>query len=183
MDLSFCLGSLVVCGDPSSPCQVGGSPAYVLHFNNKTYPVVLGRSGVSVCRSEGDGSTPAGLFRLRRVFYNPERVAAPPSGLPVVPLHREDGWCDEPGHPQYNRLIKIPFSGSHETLWREDSLYDLVVEVGYNDDPIVPGMGSAIFIHLRPEKGNTEGCLALKKEDLLEIIPHLTPHSTLDIRP
>ena len=183
MGPSLCLGALVVCGDPSSPGQPGESPAYVLHFNNKTYPVALGRSGMSASRSEGDGTTPVGVFPLRRVFYNPERVRAPTSGLPVVSIHREDGWCDEPQHLHYNRLIKMPFSGSYETLWRDDSLYDLIIEVGYNDDPVIPGKGSAIFIHLRPEKGTTEGCLALKKEDLLEIIPHLTPRSTLEIRP
>jgi L,D-peptidoglycan transpeptidase YkuD (ErfK/YbiS/YcfS/YnhG family) len=172
---------IIVCKSIQS-LQEGAQPSYVLHFNNHTYSIILGRSGVSAQRTEGDGTTPAGTFPLRRVFYNPERMSAPVSGLPVVSISRDDGWCDDAVSPQYNQLVKLPFPYSHEVLWREDSLYDVLIEVGYNDDPALPGKGSAIFIHVMPEVGFTEGCISLKKEDLLDIITHLTPQSTIEIQ-
>ena len=163
--------------------QAGHQPSpYILHFNNHTYAIALGRSGVSAQRAEGDGSTPVGRFPLRRVFYNPERMGAPVSGLPVVAISRKDGWCDDAKSPQYNQLIKLPSPDSHEVLWREDALYDVLIEVGYNDDPAIPGKGSAIFIHVMPESGYTEGCISLRKEDLLAIISGLTPDSTIEIQ-
>ena len=60
---------------------------------------------------------------------------------------------------------------SFERLWREDALYDLIVPLGYNDDPIIPGKGSAIFLHVATaDYASTEGCVALRKEDLLSVL-------------
>jgi L,D-peptidoglycan transpeptidase YkuD (ErfK/YbiS/YcfS/YnhG family) len=88
--------------------------------------------------------------------------------LPVTAINPDDGWCDAPGDPQYNTLVRLPFAGSHERMWRADRLYDLVLVIGYNDDPVVPGKGSAMFLHLaRPDFGPTEGCVALTLGDAL----------------
>jgi L,D-peptidoglycan transpeptidase YkuD (ErfK/YbiS/YcfS/YnhG family) len=89
----------------------------------------------------------------------------------VRALDADDGWCDDPEHPLYNRPVKAPFAARHETLWRGDGLYDVVVEIGFNDDPVEPGRGSAIFLHrARPDYGPTEGCVALALEDLLALL-------------
>lgn len=146
----------------------------------RTYPVSLGRAGMVLDKREGDGGTPVGRWPLRFVLYRADRLAPPPGPLPVRAIRPEDGWCDAPADPAYNRLIAKPFAASHEDLWRDDHLYDLVVVVGHNDDPPVPGLGSAIFIHLRrDDHGPTAGCVALARDDLLDLLGRLTADSRL----
>ena len=144
----------------------------------------LGRSGVvgKGQKREGDGASPAGTWPMRRVFYRPDRVERPQTALPCVPLHVRDGWCDAPDHPLYNRPVTLPFPARHEELWREDHVYDLIVELGYNDDPVVPGFGSAIFLHLaRNDYRGTEGCIALAKEHMLAVLSLSGPGTLLEI--
>jgi L,D-peptidoglycan transpeptidase YkuD (ErfK/YbiS/YcfS/YnhG family) len=151
----------------------------------QTYRCALGRSGIRIDKREGDGATPAGGFALRRVLYRPDRLAsAPSSGLPVGPISPDDGWCDDPASPLYNRQVKLPFAPSHEELWRGDGLYDLIVVVGYNDDPVTPGLGSAIFLHIAREGyAPTAGCLAFSRRDLLEIVGKLEAGARVVIQP
>ncbi|MDP9195845.1 MAG: L,D-transpeptidase family protein [Pseudomonadota bacterium] len=146
---------------------------------------VLGRSGVRMDKREGDGATPVGLFPLRRVLYRPDRLPPPVTqGLPVQALKPEDSWCDDPAHPLYNQPVRLPFSASHESLWREDHVYDVIVVLGHNDDPIVPGAGSAIFMHLvRPDRTPTAGCVALALDDLLALLSRCGFHDRLKILP
>jgi len=154
----------------------------ILRFEDGEYPCALGRGGVQGAKREGDGATPVGTFFLRQVFYRPDRLPQPASGLPVSALTRDDGWCDDPGHSDYNRLVKLPFEASHENMWREDNLYDVVVVVGHNDDPPEPGRGSAIFIHCAAaDYAPTLGCVALARETLLGLLPRLTPDLALHI--
>ena len=92
------------------------------------------------------------------------------------------GWCDDPAHPDYNRQVVLPFAASHEELWREDQIYDLVVVLGYNDDPVIPGKGSAIFLHLaREDFSPTEGCVACARTDLLDLLRTAKPGDALRI--
>lgn len=131
----------------------------------------LGRNGVSATKSEGDGATPAGSFAMRFLLYRPDREALPQTALPSRAIARDDGWCDAPGDPAYNRLIRLPYPASAETLWRDDPLYDLIVPLGYNDMPVVPGKGSAIFLHLAaPNFAPTAGCVALMRDDMLAVL-------------
>ena len=100
--------------------------------------------------------------------------------MPVEAIRPEDGWCDDPQHADYNRLVARPFAASHEAMWRDDNLYDLVVVVGHNDDPPAAGAGSAIFLHLaRADWGPTAGCVAFTREDFLEILGTITAKSQL----
>ena len=139
-------------------------------------PVLARRRGAGGLRArrgaadkrEGDGASPAGTFPLVRAFYRPDRLAPPPTGLPLAPLRPNDGWVDDPADPQYNRLVALPYPAHHEEMWRADGLYDLVVVIGYNTDPPVPGRGSAIFLHVaRPDLAPTEGCIAVAREVLV----------------
>ena len=145
----------------------------------------LGRSGVIAAelKREGDGASPAGLWPMRRLLYRPDRVNLPKTALPVEALKREDGWCDDPADPRYNRPVSLPYPASAERMWREDGLYDLVVVLGHNDDPVRPFMGSAIFLHLaRPDYGPTEGCVALARPDLEALLALTRPGDALEIR-
>lgn len=171
------LSLAVPLSSPAGAADLVVSPEGWAQQDGQRYACVLGRSGVFRDKREGDGATPAGDWPVRRVWHRPDRQPAPPTaGLPIRAIAPDDGWCDEPGHPEYNRSVKLPFPASHEKMWREDHLYDLVVELGYNDDPVVPGRGSAIFLHLaRPDRGPTAGCVAFAPEDLLAILRRLGP--------
>lgn len=160
------------------------SPDGHANLGRRGFRCAVGRGGVRRFKLEGDGATPAGDFPLRRLFYRPDRIREPETGLPRVTLTPADGWCDDPTDPYYNRPVKRPFWKGHEVMWRGDHLYDLVVDVGYNDDPPVPGRGSAIFLHLaRPDYSPTEGCVAFSRGDFLWILSRLTPQSRLIVKP
>lgn len=149
-------------------------------LGEQRYRCVLGSGGIVTDKREGDGGTPVGTWPLRRLLYRPDREEAPACILPVETIGPQDGWCDDPAHADYNRPVMLPFDASHEEMWRDDHLYDLVVVVGHNDDPPVPGAGSAIFLHLaRPDWGPTAGCVAFTREDFLEILGTITADSRL----
>lgn len=144
----------------------------------------LGRGGIlpAAEKREGDGASPAGVWPLRRVLFRPDRGPAPKTALPAIPIASDDGWCDAPGDPAYNRPVRRPYPASAEHLWREDGLYDLVVVLGHNDDPPVPGMGSAIFLHVAaPDYSPTEGCVALSRPDLETLLATAKPGDALEI--
>jgi L,D-peptidoglycan transpeptidase YkuD (ErfK/YbiS/YcfS/YnhG family) len=91
--------------------------------------------------------------------------------VPVQALGRDDGWCDDPAYPDYNRPVRLPISASAEALWREDAVYDIIAVLGWNDDPVQPGRGSAIFLHVaQPDYAPTEGCVALAPDDLRRVL-------------
>lgn len=159
--------------------------AGVLSFGGLQFRCALGKGGVrpEAEKREGDGATPLGRYPLRRVFYRADRLAAPQTGLPRQALTPQDGWCDDPLDPAYNRLVTLPYAASHEKLWREDPVYDVIVVLGHNDDPPVPGLGSAIFLHVaRPDYSGTEGCVALALPDLLALLAVLRPATQIEMR-
>ena len=161
------------------PRATSATTAY-LQLGDKFFPCALGRGGKRRAKLEGDGTTPVGTWPLRRVLYRPDRLSRPRSGLPVHALRSEWGWCDDPVHERYNTLIKLPFSASHENLWRSDGLYDLVITIGYNDEPIKRGKGSAIFLHVAaPQYEPTQGCIALALPHLQIVVSALKPSTTL----
>ena len=161
-----------------------GNPARgELIFGSKRYPCALGKDGMTHAKIEGDHKTPAGEFPLRSVFYRFDKLNAPLyTEVPMMALLEEDGWCDDPRDKLYNKPVMLPYHASTESLWRDDDIYDVIVVLGHNDDPAKAGKGSAIFLHVANDdfKG-TEGCIALKKEDLLEILPILKSDTTLKI--
>lgn len=153
-----------------------------LECGGRVFRCAVGRGGVSPSKREGDGATPAGRFPVRRLFYRPDRLEEPATALPRMALSPADGWCDDPEHPDYNRLVRLPHPARCEHLWRDDGLYDLFVELGYNDDPPVPGLGSAIFLHVARESyAPTEGCVALAISDLSWVVGRLSPAAVLTI--
>ena len=142
-----------------------------LIWRGQSLRAVLGEAGVKVHKVEGDSATPAGLLPLRRVLYRADRVPPPRCVVPVEPLAASDGWCDDPFHRDYNRMIRLPHDGRHEDLWRRDPVYDVIGVLGWNDQPVVKGLGSAIFLHVaRPDGAPTEGCVALPLPDLVRLL-------------
>ncbi|MEZ5690691.1 MAG: L,D-transpeptidase family protein [Rickettsiales bacterium] len=154
-----------------------------MFFNGKTYRCAIGKNGFSKNKQEGDNRTPLGVFPLCELWYRADKISAPTTHLPLKIITQNDGWCDDVNSPDYNNHVKLPFEFSHEKLWREDDVYDLIIPLGYNDSPIVRGKGSAIFVHIaKPDYSGTEGCVALAKEDLLEILPYLSTKTCIEIR-
>jgi len=142
-----------------------------------------GKAGVTTGKREGDHASPAGTFPLLRAFYRPDRLAVPRTALPLAVLKTQDGWCDDSADPRYNTLVTLPYPASHEELWRADGLYDVIVVIGYNTGPVVPGKGSAIFLHCAsPDFAGTEGCIAVAREALVPLLGLLGPRSTITIK-
>lgn len=142
-----------------------------LTFGTLTVPCALGRSGRRSRKREGDGASPRGSFRLVQVLYRPDRVRRPATGLAVRPIKPWDGWCDAPGDRNYNRAVRLPYRASHERMWRDDRLYDLVVVLDHNTRPRMRGAGSAIFMHVaRSNYAPTEGCIAVSPGDLRRVL-------------
>jgi L,D-peptidoglycan transpeptidase YkuD (ErfK/YbiS/YcfS/YnhG family) len=153
-----------------------------LTWRGRSVQCALGRGGIGLKKTEGDGQTPVGCFALREIFYRADRVPTPQSALSARAIAPQDGWCDDPSHPDYNQHVLLPHPARHERLWRDDALYDLLVVLGYNDAPVVPGAGSAIFLHVaRPDFAPTEGCVALAPDVLTDLLAACGPGDRLCI--
>ena len=152
-----------------------GETRGMARLDDRAFPCALGRAGLIADKREGDGGTPIGRFPFRTLLYRADRVPHIETRLPARHIERADGWCDDPASPEYNRLIRLPHAARHEELWLADHLYDLVVVIGHNDNPVVPGAGSAVFVHLaRDDWAPTAGCIAFRREDLLAILAQVT---------
>ena len=161
-----------------------GETRGLARLSDRTFDCALGRAGPRADKREGDGGTPIGRFPFRRLLYRADRVARIETRLPARHIARDDGWCDDPASPDYNKPVRLPHPAHHEEMWLESPLYDLVVVIGHNDDPVVPGVGSAVFLHVaRDDWGPTAGCIAFKREDLLTVLAHVTTANAIDIRP
>jgi len=154
-----------------------------LSFAGRQVRCALGRSGVIAAerKREGDGASPLGVWPILRVLYRADRGPAPTTRLLVSAILEDDGWCDAPGDPAYNRPVRLPYPASCERMWREDEVYDIVCVLGHNDPPRA-GFGSAIFLHCaRPDYRPTEGCIALARADLEALLVLAGPGASIEI--
>jgi L,D-peptidoglycan transpeptidase YkuD (ErfK/YbiS/YcfS/YnhG family) len=161
----------------SKNCKIG-----LLTIEDQTFKCALGRCGISERKVEGDGCTPSGVYILRKVMFRADRYAKINTGLVTHSIQKQQGWCNAPNDTRYNCLVSLPHIASAEKLWRRDRLYDIVVVIGYNDKPVICGLGSAIFLHIK--KGDfrpTEGCIALKAADLLKVLSMWTSRTKIRI--
>jgi L,D-peptidoglycan transpeptidase YkuD (ErfK/YbiS/YcfS/YnhG family) len=142
-----------------------------LRYGNLQFPAALGRGGIRAGKREGDGATPRGFWRAVGVYFRPDRWQRPRTSLPIEPLTRDCGWCDDPADRNYNRPVSLPYPASAERLWRNDRLYDIIIVLDYNLRRRTAGRGSAIFVHIAHRGlAPTEGCIALKREHLLRLL-------------
>lgn len=154
-------------------------------FEGRTVRCAIGKAGAIAAadKREGDDRSPAGTWVMREVWYRPDVYQdGPTTALPLHATRLDDGWCDAPDDPNYNRPVRLPYPASAERMWRDDHVYDLVVILGHNDDPPVPGLGSAIFMHLAREGyPGTEGCVALARADLEAVLAAAQPGDAVEI--
>lgn len=154
-----------------------------MHVGQAVFDCTLGRGGFSDAKQEGDGATPLGRFALRRILYRADKIAVPKTGLPITALRDTDGWCDDPDDPLYNQPVTYPYVASAERLWREDNRYDVIVVLGHNDNPVIVGAGSAIFLHIAAEDFHpTEGCIAMQHNDLIDVLSQCEPADAINIQ-
>ncbi len=154
----------------------------ILSYDDKSIPCSLGRSGITTLKREGDGATPFGEFRLLYGYFRPDRGLLAKTQLPFLPITEASGWCDEANHPNYNAFVTLPFPKSHEKMMRDDRLYDVCIVLDYNIFPKARNMGSAIFFHLtRPDRGPTEGCVAIDPNHMARLLPFLSTASVMRI--
>jgi L,D-peptidoglycan transpeptidase YkuD (ErfK/YbiS/YcfS/YnhG family) len=152
----------------------------ILLVGPRAVPVVLGRSGIRANKREGDGATPRGRFRLVRLWWRPDRSPRPRTMLPARRIAPDVAWCEEPADRRYNRPYRRSANDPGDRLWREDRLYDLIVEIDHNTRPRVAGRGSAVFLHLaRPNRGPTAGCVALEFGELRRLLARVGPNTRL----
>ncbi len=155
-----------------------------LRIGTMEMPCALGRSGAVIIKREGDGGTPVGRMQLLKLWVRRDRLPGPASAVPSRPIGRRDGWCDDPLDGRYNRPVRLPVTASAEALWRQDRLYDVVGIFDWNRRPRIRHRGSAIFLHLcRPGLQATEGCIALRRGDLLRLLAVCGPRPVFDVAP
>ena len=145
-------------------------------------PVALGRGGIRANKREGDGATPKGTFRPRRLWWRADRHARPRTLLPVRAIGPEDTWCEDPQNRHYNRPVRVNGVGIGDRLKREDHLYDFIIEIDHNVCPRIAGRGSAVFLHLaRDNFGPTAGCVSMTKSAMLRLLARLGPDTKIII--
>ena len=160
----------------------GGRSRGVLLAGARAIPVVLGRSGIAADKREGDGATPRGRFRLIRLWWRPDRLPRPRTALPVRRIDPALAWCEDPADRRYNRPFRRSANEPGDRLWRDDHLYDLVIEISHNTRPRIARRGSAVFLHVaRPDRSGTAGCVALDAKDLRRLMERLGPNTRIDI--
>jgi L,D-peptidoglycan transpeptidase YkuD (ErfK/YbiS/YcfS/YnhG family) len=143
-------------------------------------PAALGRGGIKANKREGDGATPRGTFRLKRLWWRAVRHPRPATLLPVQRIMPDDGWCEDPSDRHYNQRIKVPPQSKADRLARNDNLYDFIVELDHNTSPRVAGRGSAVFIHVaRPQFAPTAGCVALELSSLRRLLARVGPRTRI----
>lgn len=152
----------------------------VLRAGLLSLPVALGRGGIKANKREGDGATPRGTFRLKRLWWRDGRHPRPATLLPISRIKPDDGWCEDPTDRHYNQRIKVPPKSKADRLARLDNLYDFIIEIDHNTRPRVAGRGSAVFIHVaRPGFAPTAGCVALNINTLRRLLARLGPRTRI----
>ena len=142
-----------------------------LSFNNYRIKCAVGKRGIRKKKKEGDFITPIGLFKIKFLLYRNDRVNNLKTVLKKIIIKKNAGWCDDPKSKKYNKLINFPYAFKSEKLFRKDNIYDVILVLDYNMNPVIKNKGSAIFIHVAKRNyQNTKGCIAIKKNKLLEIL-------------
>ena len=161
----------------------------LLKFKNKEHLIVdefkfkcsIGKKGLKSKKKEGDNCTPIGVFELGKVYYRADRIKKPDTILKTKKITKNMGWCDDPYNKNYNKEIILNRKNKGEKLFRKDSIYDILIVIEYNTNKVRPFKGSAIFIHLTKNYYPTQGCIALKKNDLLILLKIIKKKSKIKI--
>ena len=141
----------------------------------------IGKKGIGYKKKEGDLITPKGQFKIKLILYRKDRVKFK-TKLKKVAIQKNMVWCDDPRSQKYNQLVKLPFDYGYEKLYKKENIYDIVLVLNFNMNPTKKNKGSAIFIHIAKRNyKKTEGCVAIKKIQLLKLLKFLKRGSTVKI--
>lgn len=153
-----------------------------LQYKNLKFRCALGKAGIKKKEKEGDNVTPKGIFKITSMYYRPDRIKNITTAVKKIKIKKNMGWCDDPGNHFYNQQISLPNKFRHEKLYRNDHLYDLILVINYNTNPIIKNKGSAIFIHIAKKNyKKTKGCITLKKKHLIELISKIKKNTRIKI--
>lgn len=153
-----------------------------LTYKNLKFQCALGKAGVKKKEKEGDNITPKGIFKINKIYYRPDKIKNFTTVLKKIKIKKNMGWCDDPKSNFYNQQIKLPTKFSYEKLYRSDNLYDIILVLDYNTNPIIKSKGSAIFIHIAKNSyKKTKGCIALKKKHLVKLIAQIKINTKIKI--
>ena len=143
----------------------------------------IGLNGLTKNKQEGDLCTPIGIYQFDKIYYRADRLGSMKFIIDSSVINKNDGWCDDQKNDLYNQYTQFPFQDSAEHLYRDDHIYDIICVLNYNTSPVIPGRGSAIFLHIaKPDFTGTKGCIAIEKETLIKIATNLTADSTIVIK-
>ena len=152
-----------------------------LKYNKLKVKCAIGKKGIGYKRKEGDLMTPLGEFNIKYILYRKDRVKVS-TKLKKKVIKKNMGWCDDPKSRHYNKLVKLPFSYSHEKLFKKENIYDIILVLNYNMNPIKKRKGSAIFIHVAKNNfKKTKGCVAINKISLIKLIKKINPYTKVKI--
>ena len=153
-----------------------------LTFKNYKAKCALGKRGIGNKRKEGDLITPKGKYRIKCILYRKDKIKKIQSKIKKIVIKKNMGWCNDPRSIKYNKLVKLPFFYNFEKLYKIDNIYDIIIVLNYNMNPIIKNKGSAIFIHVAKRNyKKTEGCISLKKKDLLNILKIINKNTLVKI--
>jgi L,D-peptidoglycan transpeptidase YkuD (ErfK/YbiS/YcfS/YnhG family) len=143
----------------------------LIKYKNFKFRCALGKAGIGKKKQEGDNVTPSGTFKIVKIYYRSDRIKKIYSKFKAIEITKNMGWCDDPNSKYYNQLINLPSRYGHEKLFKKKNIYDIIVVLNYNMKPVIKNKGSAIFIHVAKKNYQpTQGCIALKKIDLLKLL-------------
>jgi len=143
-----------------------------LLYHNYKIKCAVGKKGIANNKIEGDLSTPKGAFSLDCLYYRRDKNRHIKCNIKKKIIKKNMGWCNDPRSKKYNCQINLPSKFTAEKLFRNDRIYDLLININYNKRPTVKNKGSAIFLHLSDKKFKpTAGCIAILKKDFLKILP------------
>ena len=152
----------------------------LLLFKDYKLKCSIGKSGSSYFKQEGDFATPKGLFELGTIYYRKDRIESFNSSLKKKVIKKNLGWCNDSRSSKYNKEIYFPYKYKAEKLYRKDNIYDIFINIKYNQSPAIKRKGSAIFLHVANRNYKpTKGCVAILKKDFLKIIPFINKNTKI----
>ena len=153
-----------------------------ISYNNYKAKCAVGKRGISIKKKEGDFITPKGTFNIREIFYRKDRVQNLITRIKKTVIRKNMGWCDDPKSKKYNKLVYFPFKHSAEKLYRSENIYDIILVLNFNMNPVKKNKGSAIFIHVAKKNFQpTQGCIALDKSELIKMVKSIKINTIVKI--
>lgn len=153
-----------------------------LKYKNFKFRCSFGKAGIKKKEKEGDNITPRGIFKINCVYYRSDKIKKIITPFKKIKIRKTMGWCDDPSSSFYNKEIKLPNKFNYEKFYRKDNLYDIIVPLNYNTNPIIKNKGSAIFIHIADNNYKpTAGCIGIKKNNLIKLLSIIKKNTKVKI--